>query len=497
VGRYELYARIATGGMASVYFGRLIGPVGFSRTVAIKRLHPQFAQDPEFVAMFLDEARLAGRIRHPNVIPTLDVVALQDELFLVMEYVQGESLGRLVRSAALQKTSIPLPVLTTIFLNVLDGLHAAHQVTDDAGRPLGIVHRDVSPQNIIVGVDGVTRVLDFGVAKASGRVHHTKSGMTKGKVAYMAPEQVLATSELTRAADVYGASVCLWEALTGKRLFQADSEPALIQRVLTAAIPSPRDVAPLVPDAIAELTLKGLSRDKASRFATAQEMALALAAASRPATSMEVAEWVRSIASEALSSRAAIVAAIERDSDIRVSKEAREFVDRIKVDPIVTLGVDVEGIDIASDEPSRALSSSAVVATASTVGPPAERIESSSPTPKRAMWWTAAFVAVAAIAAFAGVAIDRTRSQPAPVTIASAPPSAAPVTSAVSVPVPVPAPVPAPTASAAEQAPATSAPLPKRPAPVATAASPGAGKPPVPPPPPKPAQASDGLFDRR
>src|SRR3954470_24834500 len=148
VGRYVLYGELASGGMATVHFGRLSGPVGFSRTVAIKRLHPHFAQDPEFVTMFLDEARLCGRIRHPNVVPTLDVVTTQGEIFIVMEYVAGEALSKLMRTARANGIPIPTRVVATIISSVLHGLHAAHQTRDEQGRPLAIVHRDVSPHNI-------------------------------------------------------------------------------------------------------------------------------------------------------------------------------------------------------------------------------------------------------------------------------------------------------------------------------------------------------------
>src|SRR5262245_51026591 len=169
IGRYALHGELASGGMATVHLGRLLGPVGFSRTVAIKRLHAQYAQDPEFVSMFLDEARLAARIRHPNVVPTLDVVATSGELFLVMEYVPGESLSRLARAARDRMERMPPRIVSAIMSGVLHGLHAAHEAKSERGEPLGIVHRDVSPQNVLVGTDGVARVLDFGVAKAAGR----------------------------------------------------------------------------------------------------------------------------------------------------------------------------------------------------------------------------------------------------------------------------------------------------------------------------------------
>src|SRR5271154_2384991 len=205
IGRYLLFGEIASGGMATVHFGRLSGPAGFSRTVAIKRLHPNLAKDPEFVAMFLDEARLAARIRHPNVIPTLDVVATEGEIFLVMDYVQGESLSRLIRAAVARGERIPPDMVAALMVGVLHGLHAAHEAKSDHGEPLGIVHRDVSPHNILVGTDGAARVLDFGVAKAIGRSQNTREGQIKGKLAYMAPEQV--RGSVSRRTDVYAASV--------------------------------------------------------------------------------------------------------------------------------------------------------------------------------------------------------------------------------------------------------------------------------------------------
>ncbi|HEY2366157.1 MAG TPA: serine/threonine-protein kinase, partial [Polyangiaceae bacterium] len=208
VGRYALYEEIAAGGMATVHFGRLLGPVGFSRTVAIKRLHPQFAKDPEFVSMFLDEARLAARIRHPNVVPTLDVVATQGELFLVMDYVQGESLSRLIRATRERQQRIPVRYVASIITGALHGLHAAHEAKNERGEPLRIVHRDISPQNVLVGSDGVARVLDFGVAKAAGRFHTTREGNVKGKLPYMSPEQ-LRGQLVDRQTDVYAAAVCL------------------------------------------------------------------------------------------------------------------------------------------------------------------------------------------------------------------------------------------------------------------------------------------------
>jgi eukaryotic-like serine/threonine-protein kinase len=322
VGRYALYGSIAAGGMATVHLGRLLGPVGFSRTVAIKRLHAQFASDPEFVSMFLDEARLAARIRHPNVVPTLDVVANGGELFLVMEYVPGESVSRLARAMRERRETIPLRILSAVMAGVLHGLHAAHEARDERGDPLGIVHRDVSPQNVLVGTDGVPRVLDFGVAKAAGRVQTTKEGQIKGKLAYMPPEQ-LRGAAVSRQTDIYAAGVMLWELVTGKRLFTADNEGALVAKVLEGRIDPPSRVLfaerpELATDenvgALGELdrtALRALDKDPSARFATAREMALAIERTWPPATSSEVGDWVESIAKDVLSSRAAMIAEIE------------------------------------------------------------------------------------------------------------------------------------------------------------------------------------------
>ncbi|HEV3191134.1 MAG TPA: protein kinase [Polyangiaceae bacterium] len=311
-GRYALYDEIAAGGMATVHIGRLLGPVGFSRTVAIKRLHPQFAKDPDFVSMFLDEARLAARIRHPNVIGTLDVVALQGELFLVMEYVPGESLARLWRATHESGRTIPLPIVSAILIGVLDGLHAAHEATDDQGQPLGIVHRDVSPHNILVGTDGVSRVLDFGVAKAAGRLQSTHNGQLKGKISYMAPEQVQGTVD--RTSDVYSASVVLWEALTGKRLFFAETQAKTLANVLYPKVERPSRHSPSISPELDALVLRGLDPNPAGRFRSAREMGRALQKLVPTATAYDVGDWVESTAGRTIATRATRVAMIARSS---------------------------------------------------------------------------------------------------------------------------------------------------------------------------------------
>jgi eukaryotic-like serine/threonine-protein kinase len=326
MGRYALHGKIASGGMATLYFGRLLGHSGFARTVAIKLLHPQFAQDPEFSAMFLDEARLASRIRSPYVVPTLDVVSEDGELAIVMEYVHGQSLATLVRplsdtDAILGSPAppdVPVAVAVSVLGEALQGLQAAHEARGEDGAPLGIVHRDVSPQNILVGTDGLAHLIDFGVAKATGRLQTTREGQLKGKLAYMAPEQ-LRGEPVTRRSDLYAASVVLWETLVGRRLFHAGDEGATVTRVLMGEVEPPSkalrdDRGPAELQAIERLdgaVMRGLDRDPAKRFETAHDMAVALERCLPPANAAEVARWLEQAAGPALARRAAAIATIE------------------------------------------------------------------------------------------------------------------------------------------------------------------------------------------
>ncbi len=309
VGRYVIHDVIATGGMAAVHLGSIVGDSQFSRTVAIKRLHPQYAQDPEFVAMFLDEARLASRIRSPNVVPVLDVVSEAGQLLLVMEYVHGATVSHLLRSATHAKAPVPQRIASAIVLGMLTGLHAAHEAKDEKGQALHLVHRDVSPQNAMVGVDGVVRVVDFGVAKAVSRSRTTTDGRVRGKFAYMAPEQMRG-DEVTRTADVYSAAVMLWELLAGRRLHDADNEAAIIQQVMAKKPPRPSAFADVSPT-LDGLVVRGLAKDPRQRFATAREMAMALEDLLPPATPSELGAWAANLMADDLARREALITHIE------------------------------------------------------------------------------------------------------------------------------------------------------------------------------------------
>ena len=300
IGRYVLFGELAAGGMASVHWGRLIGTGGFAKTVAIKRLHRQFARDPKFRDSILEEGLLAARIRHPNVVAPLDVLSEGGELLLAMEYVHGESLSKLVRAARAEGERVPLAIGAAILSNVLHGLHAAHEAKDEKGRPLDIVHRDVSPQNVLVGTDGVSRVIDFGIAKAvTSRLESTSTGVIKGKVPYLAPEQ-LEGDPATRRTDVYAASVVLWEVLAGRRLFEGEDDGEILRKILGMKVPPPSAFNVEVPVDVDEVVLRGLARIPAHRYATAREMALALEAVVHLATASIVGEWCEHLAAEAL-----------------------------------------------------------------------------------------------------------------------------------------------------------------------------------------------------
>ena len=264
--------------------------------------------------MFLDEARISARIRHRNVVSIIDVVEHDAELFLVMEYVHGVSLAVLCAQAKELGESVPLDVAVAITLDILDGLQAAHEATTEDGRPLEIVHRDVSPQNVMVGTDGMARVVDFGIAKAAVRSQTTREGQLKGKLRYMAPEQFL-EREIDTRTDVYSAAVVLWELATGHPLVSGSSEGAIVAKVLEGVIAAPSRISPHVPAALDAIVLRGLAREPEARFASAREMATALRDVVPPAAARDVGHFVERVARAPLADRARLLASAERNED--------------------------------------------------------------------------------------------------------------------------------------------------------------------------------------
>jgi len=272
--KYQRISEIASGGMATVYLGRTTAAASFERLVALKVMHPHLAREDEYVAMFLDEARLAARIRHPNVVATLDVVD-DDVPFLVMELVEGPTLRMLMVEARKRLEVIPRNVALRIVTDTLLGLDAAHELTDNDGSPLRMVHRDVSPQNVLVGIDGISRIADFGVARAAVRLSVTQSGNVKGKIHYMAPEQVTGDSVDCRA-DVYAAGALLWEVLVGERRLKGEGEVALMYEVVQAPVVGPRERNADIPPELDEVCRRALMRDPAHRYPSAAAFADAI-----------------------------------------------------------------------------------------------------------------------------------------------------------------------------------------------------------------------------
>jgi serine/threonine-protein kinase len=308
--RYAIFDEIASGGMATVHLGRLLGPVGFTRTVAIKRMHAHLATEPDFVTMFLDEARLAARIRHPNVVSILDVVSVPGELALVMEFIQGEALDRLLRELRNRGERAPPHIANSIAAGMLHGLHAAHEATNERGEPLEIVHRDVSPQNVLVGIDGVVRVVDFGIAKAQGRLGTTREGQLKGKLMYMSPEQAL-HEDVDRRTDVFAAGIVLWEMLVGKRLFEGIHEAAILSKVLGKEVEPPSAFDPSLVR-FDRVVMRALSRDPAARYPSARAMVVELERVWALATPTDLGAWVERLAGDAIQRRTERMVAIER-----------------------------------------------------------------------------------------------------------------------------------------------------------------------------------------
>ena len=273
VGRYDLITSIGHGGMADVFLGVLAdGDDGrFQKLLAVKLIKADLSAEPEFIEMFMDEARVAGRLNHPNVIQTLEVGSDEGRNFLAMEYVDGQPLNRVTR--ALQRhEGFDLSARLTIVLRTLDGLGYAHQLTDYDGTPLGIVHRDISPGNILVGYDGQIKLTDFGIAKANDSSSQTRIGFLKGKTAYMAPEQAR-SSHVDRRADLYAAGVVLWELVAGRRMWGSAGQAEILTRAAAGDIPSLRQANPSVRAELEAICLRALATKREERYATAAELA--------------------------------------------------------------------------------------------------------------------------------------------------------------------------------------------------------------------------------
>jgi len=463
IGRYLLHRQIARGGMATIHIARLMGDEGFSRIVAAKRLHPEFAEDSDFVAMFLDEARIASRVHHRNVVPVLDVVTSGEDVVLVQEYVHGAPLHWLLRTAHEAKTHIPINVAVSIGCQVLAGLHAAHETSDEMGAPLNIVHRDVSPQNIMVSTDGTARLLDFGVAKASMTAHVTRDGTFKGKLAYSAPEHIKAAA--TRQSDVYSLAVVLWELVVGHRMHNtAQSEGALIHEVLSGSLPTITSQLAGEREWLGEnrwrqievleaIINKGLAVDTSARWSNAAEMEGALASAVPPASTTGVAAWLKALGKDFLEGRDKALAAEEASWRSEIRPRSRRAA--------TPLPGEVHTLRAAAEIAAAGTSAGSVV---STVQPTVQSVVQPAPTKRRTVAVIsalgAAVVVLSLVMIFGGHG-GRTAVAPSaavPVGHVLEPSSAAPAMVAVPAPQVAAPPVAAPPVAVPIPAPAAAAP---------------------------------------
>jgi eukaryotic-like serine/threonine-protein kinase len=274
LGRYRLIAEIGHGGMAEVYLALLEGDLGFNKLLVLKKIRPELAEDPEMMAMFLDEARLSARLHHPNVVETHEVAQEDGHTFMAMEYLEGQSLHRILYRLR-REGGLPPALHLQILADVLAGLHHAHELADWDETPLGVVHRDVTPQNVFVTYEGGVKVVDFGIAKVKGASSETRAGVVKGKVAYMAPEQARGEA-VDRRTDIFAAGVMLWEAATGTRPFRGLSDVEILHRLIQGEVPSARAANPALPEALEAIITRAIAPSRADRYATAAELRAAI-----------------------------------------------------------------------------------------------------------------------------------------------------------------------------------------------------------------------------
>jgi len=356
LGRFQIIGRLATGGMAEVYLALSGELPGFRTLIVVKRILPHLASNGQFIRMFLDEARLAALLDHPNVVRIIEVGHDGEEYFLAMELVQGKPLSAVLRKAARERRP-PTPALAAYLVaQAASGLGYAHGLTDGDGQPLGVVHRDVSPQNVLVSFEGAVKLIDFGVARAFGRVAHTSPGGLKGKIEYMSPEQASA-EEVDHRADVFALGVVLWEVLTGKRLFRRETELATMRAIVDDPIPRPSEVADVPPE-LEAVVMRALRKRRDARYGSAHEMALALeryAFANDGFSPQQVAGYMKGLfAPEFLQWRKTATAAL--DMEVEPVSKGNARMDALGAEPVtqgptmaLRPGLSTSGVRLGAD----------------------------------------------------------------------------------------------------------------------------------------------------
>jgi serine/threonine-protein kinase len=309
LGKYELIAEIARGGMGIVYLAAAQGPGGFTKLVVVKELKPDFAEEPTFLTMFLDEARLAARLSHPNIVQTNEVGNDGDRYFMAMDYLDGRGLDRVRRRTRSTGRGLSRSLELRVICEVLAGLEYAHTLADFDGTPLDIVHRDVSPQNVFITFDGQVKLLDFGIAKARDSMHETHAGVLKGKIAYMAPEQARG-QRVDARADVFSAGVLLWEALAGRRIGEGKNDQEILWALASRDLPRVSTVRPEVPRELDELCARAMAWDRDARYPSAaalREDLEAYLARTAPITARDLAACVSELFAEDRAKTSALI----------------------------------------------------------------------------------------------------------------------------------------------------------------------------------------------
>jgi eukaryotic-like serine/threonine-protein kinase len=366
LGRYELLMPIASGGMATVWAARLKGTRGFQKTVAIKTMLPSMSEDPQFEEMFISEATLASYVHHPNVVEILELGEENGVLFLVMEWVDGEPLSVLMKAAA-KKGGIPLPIAIRIATQTCAGLHAAHELRNENGELLGLVHRDVSPQNVLVAYDGIVKVVDFGVAKATAVASsaNTSAGQIKGKAAYMSPEQARGGT-IDRRTDVFAVGILLYQLTTGRHPFRAENDVATLYNICSEApVFPPRRIVPTIPAALEAVIQQALAKDLTRRYATANDLYRALdrVMTAERASDDEVRAFVHGLLGDRQEKRSEALRAALRLADDRAAGRAV-----LQSSAELTPGSGVSSIGLGSSGRLRAPGFESVPDRASTTG---------------------------------------------------------------------------------------------------------------------------------
>jgi serine/threonine-protein kinase len=417
LGAYELLLELASGGMATVHLARATDKRQGPPLVAVKRPHRHLQGDKTFLTMLVDEARLASAINHPNVVKVRELSFDGGMPFIVMDYVEGTSLAELRRELSAIGRAIDVRVAVRIIIDALLGLHAAHELKDDNGKPLHIIHRDVSPHNVLIGCDGRAYVTDFGIAKAEDRIQTTRTHEVKGKLAYLAPERIDKRRMCTVQSDVFSMAVVLWECFAGRRLFRGEEAVDILQDVISAPIATLKQIGAQIPQALDDVIARALSRDLDTRYATAQDFAQAVERAAGPehtGTHADVARLMEAI----FGARMAV-----RQEHVRATIGPGEMTDLLRESGLPTR----DRVSMADVPTGQLLAELAPPAPTGRYAIGTElRAEVAKLRPRKLPWWTiGAVTGGIVIGAVLTLAVVSNRAKPGPIVIRGTPPTPA------------------------------------------------------------------------